>query len=45
MHQENGMPFKAFVSTLMELLEDADGMVRETLSSSYLSEQLEVASQ
>jgi CLIP-associating protein 1/2 len=30
MHQENGMPFKAFVSTLMELLEDADGMVRDT---------------
>lgn len=24
------MPFKAFVSTLMELLEDADGMVRDT---------------
>lgn len=24
------MPFKGFVSTLMELLEDADGMVRDT---------------
>jgi CLIP-associating protein 1/2 len=30
MHQENGMPFKAYVSILMELLEDADGMVRDT---------------
>ncbi|KAM3065528.1 suppressor of tub2 mutation [Clarireedia jacksonii] len=30
MHQDHGMPFKSFVTTLMELLEDADGMVRDT---------------
>ncbi|KAH7383691.1 protein-like protein STU1 [Cadophora sp. MPI-SDFR-AT-0126] len=37
MHQENGMPFKSFVSTLMELLEDADGMVRDTARNSVIS--------
>lgn len=30
MHKDHGMPFRAFVPTLMELLEDADGMVRDT---------------
>lgn len=29
MHKEHGLAFKAFVPTLMELLEDADGMVRD----------------
>ncbi|KAH9222125.1 protein-like protein STU1 [Leptodontidium sp. 2 PMI_412] len=37
MHQENGMPFKSFVSTLMELLEDADGMVRDTARTSVIA--------
>jgi CLIP-associating protein 1/2 len=36
MHQENGMPFKSFVSILMELLEDADGMVRDTARISVI---------
>ncbi|KAK4227891.1 protein STU1 [Podospora fimiseda] len=30
MHQENGLQFRGYVPTLMELLEDADAMVRET---------------
>ncbi|KAG6001507.1 suppressor of tub2 mutation [Claviceps maximensis] len=29
-HQERGLPFRAYVPLLMELLEDADGMVRDT---------------
>jgi CLIP-associating protein 1/2 len=29
MHAENGLQFRAFVPALMELLEDADGMVRD----------------
>jgi hypothetical protein len=36
MHQEHGMPFKAFVSTFMDLLEDADGMVRDTARNSVI---------
>jgi CLIP-associating protein 1/2 len=36
MHQENGMPFKAFVTTLMDLLEDADGMVRDTARNAVI---------
>lgn len=36
MHEENGMPFKSFVSTLMELLEDADGMVRDTARNTVI---------
>ncbi|TAQ91257.1 hypothetical protein B7494_g382 [Chlorociboria aeruginascens] len=36
MHQENGMPFKSFVTTLMELLEDADGMVRDAARNSVI---------
>lgn len=31
------MPFKSFVSTFMELLEDADGMVRDTARSSVIA--------
>lgn len=30
------MPFKGFVSTFMELLEDADGMVRDTARNSVI---------
>ncbi|OTB05474.1 hypothetical protein M426DRAFT_21790 [Hypoxylon sp. CI-4A] len=29
MHKESGLQFRAYVPTLMELLEDADGMVRD----------------
>lgn len=29
MHKDHGMPFRTYVPTLMELLEDADGMVRD----------------
>jgi len=36
MHQENGMPFKSYVTTLMELLEDADGMVRDVARNSVI---------
>lgn len=31
------MPFKSFVSTLMDLLEDADGMVRDTARNSVIA--------
>ncbi|EPE25811.1 ARM repeat-containing protein [Glarea lozoyensis ATCC 20868] len=37
MHQEHAMPFKSFVTTLMDLLEDADGMVRDTARNSVIS--------
>ncbi|KAK6828092.1 hypothetical protein PG987_011433 [Apiospora arundinis] len=30
MHKEHGLQFRVYVPTLMELLEDADGMVRDT---------------
>lgn len=30
MHKDHGLQFRAYVPTLMELLEDADGMVRDT---------------
>lgn len=36
MHQEHGLPFKSFVTTLMDLLEDADGMVRDTARNSVI---------
>lgn len=36
MHQESGMPFKSFVTSLMDLLEDADGMVRDTARNSVI---------
>ncbi|KAG9247777.1 hypothetical protein BJ878DRAFT_414213 [Calycina marina] len=37
MHEEYQMPFKSYVSTLMELLEDADGMVRDVARNSVIS--------
>ncbi|KAI1007191.1 hypothetical protein K3495_g1028 [Podosphaera aphanis] len=36
-HQDYAMPFKNFVSALMELLEDADGMVRDTARNSVIA--------
>lgn len=36
MHEEWALPFKAFVPTMMELLEDADGMVRDTAKHSVV---------
>jgi CLIP-associating protein 1/2 len=36
MHQENGLQFRSYVPTLMELLEDADGMVRDTAKSTVI---------
>ncbi|ETS82390.1 hypothetical protein PFICI_04266 [Pestalotiopsis fici W106-1] len=36
MHKDHDMPFRAFVPTLMELLEDADGMVRETAKGTVI---------
>lgn len=36
MHQEHGLQFRVYVPTLMELLEDADGMVRETAKSTVI---------
>ncbi|CAJ2512898.1 Uu.00g010170.m01.CDS01 [Anthostomella pinea] len=36
MHNENGLQFRAYVPTLMELLEDADGMVRDTAKTTVI---------
>lgn len=36
MHQEQGMQFRAYVPTLMELLEDADGMVRDVAKTTVI---------
>ncbi|SPJ70768.1 related to STU1 - mitotic spindle protein [Fusarium torulosum] len=36
MHKENGLAFRAYVPVLMELLEDADGMVRDTAKSTVM---------
>ncbi|KAK1507789.1 hypothetical protein CTAM01_02901 [Colletotrichum tamarilloi] len=36
MHQEHGTQFRAYVPTLMELLEDADGMVRDVAKSTVI---------
>ncbi|KAK3318600.1 clasp N terminal-domain-containing protein [Apodospora peruviana] len=36
MHQENGLQFRGYVPTLMELLEDADGMVRDAAKSTVI---------
>lgn len=36
MHQENGLQFRAYVPTLMELLEDADGMVRDVAKTTVI---------
>lgn len=35
-HQEHGLQFRSYVPTLMELLEDADGMVRDTAKSTVI---------
>ncbi|KAK4103575.1 ARM repeat-containing protein [Parathielavia hyrcaniae] len=36
MHQEQGLQFRAYVPTLMELLEDADGLVRDVAKSTVI---------
>ena len=36
MHQENALQFRSFVPTLMELLEDADGMVRDSARNTVI---------
>lgn len=36
MHNDHGMPFRAYVPSLMELLEDADGMVRDCAKSTVI---------
>lgn len=36
MHKENGLQFRAYVPTLMELLEDADGMIRDAAKSTVI---------
>ena len=36
MHQENGLQFRSYVPTLMELLEDADGMVRDAAKTTVI---------
>ncbi len=36
MHQDHGLQFRAYVPTLVELLEDADGMVREAAKSTVI---------
>lgn len=36
MHQEHGLQFRAYVPTLMELLEDADGTVRDVAKSTVI---------
>ncbi|KAI1330990.1 clasp N terminal-domain-containing protein [Xylariaceae sp. FL0255] len=36
MHKENGLQFRTYVPTLMELLEDADGMVRDVAKSTVI---------
>ncbi|KAF5020828.1 hypothetical protein F66182_7129 [Fusarium sp. NRRL 66182] len=36
MHKEHGMPFRNYVPVLMELLEDADGMVRDAAKNTVI---------
>ncbi|CAK7202440.1 suppressor of tub2 mutation [Sporothrix eucalyptigena] len=36
MHKEQGLPFRAYVPVLMELLEDADGMVRDAAKATVI---------
>ncbi|KAI2465091.1 ARM repeat-containing protein [Annulohypoxylon bovei var. microspora] len=36
MNKDHGLPFRAYVPTLMELLEDADGMVRDAAKSTVI---------
>ncbi|UKZ85183.1 uncharacterized protein TrAFT101_001051 [Trichoderma asperellum] len=35
-HQQHGLPFRGYVPILMDLLEDADGMVRDTAKSTVI---------
>ncbi|KAH6607623.1 heat repeat containing, partial [Trichoderma cornu-damae] len=35
-HQQHGLPFRGYVPLLMDLLEDADGMVRDTAKSTVI---------
>lgn len=35
-HQELGLPFRGYVPLLMDLLEDADGMVRDTAKTTVI---------
>ncbi|GAB0136313.1 suppressor of tub2 mutation [Epichloe bromicola] len=35
-HEERGLPFRGYVPLLMELLEDADGMVRDTAKTTVI---------
>jgi CLIP-associating protein 1/2 len=36
MHQEHGLQFRGYVPTLMDLLEDADGMVRDVAKATVI---------
>lgn len=36
MHKDQGLQFRAYVPALMELLEDADGMVRDATKSTVI---------
>jgi CLIP-associating protein 1/2 len=36
MHKENGLQFRGYVPLLMELLEDADGMVRDAAKTTVI---------
>ncbi|KAI0478029.1 clasp N terminal-domain-containing protein [Xylaria cf. heliscus] len=36
MHRDHGLPFRSYVPTLMELLEDADGMVRDAAKATVI---------
>lgn len=36
MHKEHGLQFRSYVPTLMELLEDADGMIRDAAKSTVI---------
>ncbi|KAK0745175.1 clasp N terminal-domain-containing protein [Apiosordaria backusii] len=36
MHQESGLPFRSYVPSLMDLLEDADSTVRETAKTTVI---------
>lgn len=36
MNKDQGLQFRAYVPTLMELLEDADGMVRDVAKSTVI---------
>lgn len=35
-HKEHGLQFRSYVPLLMDLLEDADGMVRDTAKSTVI---------